>query len=222
MALRPTRGRRCAPESRTSGVDSMKAKRAVRFVPLAVCALLAAGFANGARAQAGPGPDAARRQGGRQPRRLHRRHRLQGEPQRRVDEQSGGRLRQDLRRRQRPDPGPRRPAVADHAASSPALPLLRRLHDAQARHRLGPRLGRPRLHRRRRGQLEDQPQDRRARLRVRLHPPADVRAQRQLRRALVGRGDQALGRRHRHRRERQQHDRCRAPPRRATSRRRCR
>jgi len=32
----------------------MKAKRAVRFVPLAVCALLAAGFANGARAQAGP------------------------------------------------------------------------------------------------------------------------------------------------------------------------
>jgi hypothetical protein len=34
--------------------DPMKVKRAVRFVPLAVCALLAAGFANGARAQAGP------------------------------------------------------------------------------------------------------------------------------------------------------------------------
>ena len=32
----------------------MKAKRAVPFVQLAVCALLAAGFANGARAQAGP------------------------------------------------------------------------------------------------------------------------------------------------------------------------
>ena len=32
----------------------MKAKRAVPFVPLAVCALLAAGFANGAHAQAGP------------------------------------------------------------------------------------------------------------------------------------------------------------------------
>jgi|KBSSwiStaDraftv2_1062776.scaffolds.fasta_scaffold17487_6 hypothetical protein len=31
----------------------MKAKRAVPFVPLAVCALIAAGFANGARAQAG-------------------------------------------------------------------------------------------------------------------------------------------------------------------------
>ena len=98
------------------------------------------------------GPDPARRQGGRQPRRLHRRHRLQGEPQRRVDEQSRGRPRQDLRRRQRPDPGPRRPALADHAEPSPALPLLRRLHDAQARHRRGPRLGRQRLHRRRRGQ----------------------------------------------------------------------
>ena len=105
----------------------MKANEGSSFVPLAVCALLAAGFANGARAPAGPaqtlldgkvvgnlggfivGTDFKAS--------------LNGE----STEQSRDRLRQDLRRRQRPVADPRRPALAHRAEPSPALPLLRRL-----------------------------------------------------------------------------------------------
>ena len=140
-----------------------------------------------------------------------------------VDEQSGGRLRQDLRRRQRPDADPRRPAVADHtriitcaSSTSTTPPSRKRVIDADLAwgdnvFTAGGEV-----------KSEDQPQDRRAGLRVRLHPPADVRAQRQLRRPLHGRGDQAFGRCHRHRLERQQHDGVGLHQERATSRRRCR
>ena len=171
----------------------MKAMRAVPFVQLAVCALLAAGFANDARAQAG-GPAQTLLDGtfvgnlggfivG-----TDIKASLNGESTNNseidFDKTFGDagehtRIRGDLLWRITPNHHLR-------------FLYFNNTVTPQARHRRRPRLGRRRLPRGRRGQVEDQPQDRRARLRVRLHPPADVRAERQPRRALDGHSASAL------------------------------
>ena len=170
----------------------MKAKRAVRFVPLAVCALLAAGFANGARPRPGrPRPcstaswSATSAASSSAP------------TSRRVSTARRRTIPTSTSTRPSATAATRRGSAPTCCGGSPRIHHLRFLYfdDTTTRRRVidadiawgdniftaGGEV-----------KLEDQLQDRRAGLRVRLHPPADVRAQRQLRRALDGRVDQAL------------------------------